>query len=248
MLVIGETGKGGSELYDSETVKYEECWSKKFAPRLVKTIDGKVHIDTPFSRLLGKKAPIMVAGMTPSTVKAGFISTVLSAGYHIELAGGGHHNAAAVGAKVAEIQSQIPAGVGLTLNSLYINLRQFGIQFPSGKRCARKASPLKPFASPRAFQARRKLPRLLLGSVMRVSSMLASSPASSTGLGKLSVSPRRIPTSLLFFNGPAGDLKATILARISTTYGLICQQSNIALVASSGFGWGSGRLFLISHR
>ena len=91
--------------------------------------DGKVHIDTPFSRLLGKP-PIMVAGMTPLTVKAGFVSAILRAGYHVELAGGGHYNPSALRAKVAEIQAQIPEGVGLTLNSLYINPRQFGFQFP----------------------------------------------------------------------------------------------------------------------
>ena len=34
----------------------------------------------------------MVAGMTPSTVKAGFVGVILDAGYHVELAGGGHYN------------------------------------------------------------------------------------------------------------------------------------------------------------
>ena len=63
----------------------------------------------------------MVAGMTPTTVKAGFVSTILHAGYHVELAGGGHYNVVALHAKVAEVQKQIPAGVGLTLNLLYIN-------------------------------------------------------------------------------------------------------------------------------
>ena len=72
--------------------------------------DGEIHLDTPYSRLLGKP-PIMVAGMTPSTVKAGFVSAVLDAGYHIELAGGGHYNAAALRSKVAEIQKQIPEGL-----------------------------------------------------------------------------------------------------------------------------------------
>ena len=38
--------------------------------------DGKIHIDTPFSRLLGKP-PIMVVRMTPTTVKASFVSAVL---------------------------------------------------------------------------------------------------------------------------------------------------------------------------
>ena len=60
----------------------------------------------------------MVAGMTPSTVKAGFVSAVLDAGYHIELVGGGHYNTVALRSNVVEIQKQIPAGVGIRLNSL----------------------------------------------------------------------------------------------------------------------------------
>jgi fatty acid synthase subunit beta len=73
--------------------------------------DGKIQIDSPFSRLL-VKPPVMVAGMTPSTVKAGFVSAILSAGYRVEHAGGGHYDAAVVRAKVAEIQLLIPPGVG----------------------------------------------------------------------------------------------------------------------------------------
>ena len=106
--------------------------------------DGKVQIDSPFSRLLGKP-PVMVAGMTPSTVKAGFVSDILSAGYHVELAGGGHYNAAAVRAKVAEIQASIPPGVGITLNSLYINPPQFGFQFPLWQEMKHEGLPIDGF-------------------------------------------------------------------------------------------------------
>jgi fatty acid synthase subunit alpha, fungi type len=77
-----------------------------------------------YSHLLGKP-PIMVTSMTPSTVKGGFISAILSAGFHIELAGDGHYSPSAIHTKVAEIQSKIPPGVSLTLNSLYLNLWQF---------------------------------------------------------------------------------------------------------------------------
>ena len=87
--------------------------------------DGKVQIDLTFSHLLGK-----VVGMTPSMVKAGFVSAILSAGYPVELAGGGHYNATVVHAEVVEIQSLIPPGAGITLNSLYINPCQFDFQFP----------------------------------------------------------------------------------------------------------------------
>jgi len=41
--------------------------------------------------------------MTTTTVQVGFVSAILSAGYHVELAGGGHYNAAALRAQMAKI-------------------------------------------------------------------------------------------------------------------------------------------------
>jgi len=103
LFITGDKGKEDAELFN---IKYESCWSKKWAPGLVRVIshcfflsillfniafisDGEIYLDTLYSQLLGKP-PIMVAGITPSTVKAGFVSAVLDAGYHIELAGGGY--------------------------------------------------------------------------------------------------------------------------------------------------------------
>jgi fatty acid synthase subunit alpha, fungi type len=37
VITIGDRANGEAELFDSRTVKYEEWWSKKFAPRLVQT-------------------------------------------------------------------------------------------------------------------------------------------------------------------------------------------------------------------
>jgi hypothetical protein len=51
---------------------------------------GKIRIDTQFSHLLGKP-PVIIARMTPTTTKAGFVSAVLDAGYHVELAGRHHY-------------------------------------------------------------------------------------------------------------------------------------------------------------
>ena len=118
--------------------------------------DGTIHIDTPYSRLLGKP-PIMIASMTPSTVKAGFVSAILSAGFNVELAGDGHYSPDAIRAKVAKIQSQIPAGVGITPNSLYINPVALVTGDEQGG-CRSRAS-----VSLWAFQAPRKLLRSLMG-------------------------------------------------------------------------------------
>ncbi|TFY83042.1 hypothetical protein EWM64_g962 [Hericium alpestre] len=129
VIVAGDKGKGDAELYSVRGVKHEQSWIKKWSPSLVKMSDGKIHIDTRFTRLLNKP-PIMVAGMTPAAVRVGFVSAVVSVGYHVELAGGGHYSSAALRTKVAEIRSNIPAGVGLTLDALYVNPRQFGFQLP----------------------------------------------------------------------------------------------------------------------
>jgi fatty acid synthase subunit alpha, fungi type len=112
----------------------------------------------------------MVAGMTPTTVKVGFVSAVLEAGYHV-LAGGGHYSPEALRAKVAEIQGKISSGIGLTLNSLYINLRQLSFQLPLWQDMCREGLPIEGFCVAAASQPPRRRPRLsvvssLLGSVM----------------------------------------------------------------------------------
>jgi hypothetical protein len=77
---------------------------------------GCMHGACALLQALSNHDGIMVAGMTPSMVKAGFVSAILSAGFHVD---GGHYSPDAIHAKVAEIQSQISAGVDITLNSLY---------------------------------------------------------------------------------------------------------------------------------
>ena len=64
-IMLGNRGEGvgaGKEAWDTNVAKRDTRWTEKFSPKLVKTHDGKIHIDTPFSRLLSKP-PLMVAGM-----------------------------------------------------------------------------------------------------------------------------------------------------------------------------------------
>lgn len=64
-IMLGNRADGtgaGKEAWQAGEVVRDVRWTEKFRPRLVKTSDGKVHIDTPFSRLLNKP-PLMVGGM-----------------------------------------------------------------------------------------------------------------------------------------------------------------------------------------
>ncbi|KZW02887.1 fatty acid synthase [Exidia glandulosa HHB12029] len=239
-LVIGDKGKGDLELYRADKVKYDEWWSKKFAPALVRTLDGKIQLDTPFSRLLGKP-PLMVAGMTPSTVKGGFVSAVLSAGYHVELAGGGHYNAAAVRTKVAEIQSKIPPGVGITLNALYINPRQFNFQFPLWLEMKREGLPIEGFCVAAGIPSVEKAAEIIDGLRSAGIKHVSFKPGSVDGIRQvvnIAAANPDFPVILQWTGGRAGghhsceDFHQPILS----TYSSIRQHANIVLVGGSGFG------------
>ncbi|KAI0749711.1 fatty acid synthase [Daedaleopsis nitida] len=240
VVVAGDKAKGIAELFDGQNIKTEQWWAKKFSPSLVKTSDGTIHIDTPFSRLLGKP-PIMVAGMTPTTVKAGFVSAVLDAGYHVELAGGGHYNAAALRSKVAEIQSEVPAGVGITLNALYINPRQFGFQFPLWQEMRREGLPIEGFCVAAGIPSTEKAAEIigaLRGAGIKHVSFKPGSVDGIRQVVNIAAANPDFPIIMQWTGGRAGghhsceDFHQPILS----TYGAIRQHANLILVGGSGFG------------
>jgi enoyl reductase-like protein len=105
----------------------------------------------------------MVTGMTPSTVKGGFISTILSAGFRIELAGGGHYSPDAIRAKVTEIQVKILPGVSITLSSLYLNLHQFVFQLPLWQQMRKEGLPIKGFCVAAGIPSTEKAAEIIKG-------------------------------------------------------------------------------------
>ncbi|KAL0065236.1 fatty acid synthase alpha subunit Lsd1 [Marasmius tenuissimus] len=240
VITLGERGKGDAEFFDSLNVQHEDNWSSKWSPGLVKTSDGTIQLDTPFSRLLGKP-PIMVAGMTPSTVKAGFVSAVLDAGYHIELAGGGHYNAAALRSKVAEIQSKVPPGVGITLNSLYINPRQFGFQFPLWQEMRKEGLPVEGFCVAAGIPSTEKAVEIIDGLRNAGIKHVSFKPGSVEGIRQvvsIAAANPDFPIIMQWTGGRAGghhsfeDFHQPVLS----TYRSIRKHDNLVLVGGSGFG------------
>ncbi|EIW51495.1 uncharacterized protein TRAVEDRAFT_41081 [Trametes versicolor FP-101664 SS1] len=235
VVIVGDRSKGPAELYDAQNIKTEQWWAKKFSP------SGEDQIDMPFSRLLGKP-PIMVARMTPTTVKAGFVSAVLDAGYHVELAGGGHYRAAALREKVAEIQSKTHAGVGITLIALFINPRQFGFQFLLWQEMHREGLPIEGFCVaaagiPSTEKAAEIIDALRAAGIKHV----LFKPGSVDGICQvvnIAAANPDFPIIMQWTGGRAGghhsceDFHQPILS----TYGSIRQHSNLLLVGGSGFG------------
>jgi fatty acid synthase subunit beta len=185
----------------------------------------------------------MVAGMTPVTVKDGSVSAILDAGFHIELAGGGHYNAAALREKGAEIQTKIPAGVGITLNSLYINPRQFGFQLPLWQQMRQEGLPIEGFCVAAGIPSTEKAAEIIEGLRNAGIKHVAFKPGSIDGIRQvvnIAASNPDFPIILQWTGGRAGghhsyeDFHQPILAM----YHSIRRHSNISLVAGSGFGAG----------
>lgn len=125
-----DTGKALVFSGNEQGLSYAPDWAQEYAPKLVKVRStGQTHIMTRFTRLIGKP-PVMVAGMTPTSANAQFVSAVTRAGFHCELAGGGHHNAQMMTSCIEKIMDQTPIGSNVTCNLLFLNPFLWGFQYP----------------------------------------------------------------------------------------------------------------------
>ena len=183
----------------------------------------------------------MVAGMTPCTVGASLVSATLNAGFHVELAGGGHYNAKALRAKVAEIQRRTQPGVGLTLNALYINQRQFGFQFPLWQEMRREGLPIEGFCVAAGMPSSEKATEIITALQAAGIKHISFKPGSVEGIRQvcnIAAANPDYPIILQWTGGRAGghhsceDFHQPVIA----TYSTIRANRNISLIAGSGFG------------
>ncbi|MEV7395791.1 fatty acid synthase subunit beta domain-containing protein [Aeromicrobium sp. NPDC092404] len=94
-------------------------WSA-YAPSVVTLPDGSLHVETRFTRLTGK-SPILLAGMTPTTVDAKIVAAAANAGFWSELAGGGQVTEEIFADRVAELDELLLPGRTYQFNSLFLD-------------------------------------------------------------------------------------------------------------------------------
>ena len=139
-------GSTGSkiELFDpraSPSLKASQSWEARFGPRLRKTPSGKTVVETKFSKFLNMP-PILVAGMTPTTVPSDFVAAISNAGYYVELAGGGYFNKEAFRKAILNVASSTSPGQGLAVNLIYASPRAIAWQVPLLKQLIREGVPI----------------------------------------------------------------------------------------------------------
>lgn len=222
-----------SSLLDSSTRL--KSWGQQFQPQL--RPGGNGQLETRLTQVL-RAPPIMVAGMTPTTVHPDFVASIMNAGYHAELAGGGYHTAPKMEAAINRLVNNIEQGRGVTCNLIYANPRSMSWQINLLRRLSQKRVPID---------------GLTIGAGVP-SLDIASSYIESLGLRHIGFKPgsadaiRQVveiarkhpsfPVILQWTGGRGGghhsfeDFHAPIIAM----YGLIRQQPNIYIIAGSGFG------------
>lgn len=111
-------------------------WSS-YAPAVVSLPDGRVKLSTKFTRLTGR-SPILLAGMTPTTVDAKIVAAAANAGHWAELAGGGQVTEEIFAARVEELSNLLEPGRTYQFNALFLDPYLWKLQV-GGKRLVQKA-------------------------------------------------------------------------------------------------------------
>ncbi|MCH9276756.1 DUF1729 domain-containing protein [Bifidobacterium amazonense] len=100
---------------------------RAFAPRIVRTPAGE-KVLTRFSELTGK-APVLLAGMTPTTVDPEIVAAAANAGYWAELAGGGQVTADVFNRHAARLEELLEEGRTVEFNAMFMDRYLWNLQF-----------------------------------------------------------------------------------------------------------------------
>ena len=96
-----------------------------------------MKLSTKFTRLTGR-SPILLAGMTPTTVDAKIVAAAANAGHWAELAGGGQVTEPIFDARIEELTQLLEPGRAVQFNSLFLDPYLWKLQV-GGKRLVQKA-------------------------------------------------------------------------------------------------------------
>ena len=212
-------------------------WGERFRPRLVWPNYGEPMLDTKLSRLLGTP-PLMVAGMTPTTVPWDFVSAIMNAGYHVELAGGGYMDAETMSSAVRKIVESVPPGRGVTCNLIYVAPQAIAWQIPMLGQLIRNGVPIDGLTIGAGVPSPEVVAEYITTLGLKHISFKPGSLSAIREVISVAKAYPSFPVMLQWTGGRGGghhsfeDFHSPILA----TYGELRECSNIILVAGSGFG------------
>ena len=130
-LAVG-TAEGQAQLFEpGRAPAVPAAWSD-FAPRLV---GGR--LSSRFTEVTGY-SPVMLPGMTPTTVDPEIVAAAANAGHWAELAGGGQHTEDILDQNLERLARLLAPGVNAQFNALYLSASQWRRQI-EGQRAIPRA-------------------------------------------------------------------------------------------------------------
>jgi fatty acid synthase subunit beta, fungi type len=226
-----------AELFASVKTSAAPNWGELYKPKLIKELNGEMKLNTKMSRLFGVP-PVMVAGMTPTTVPWDFVAAIMNAGYHVELAGGGYSSPQEFEKAIRKISASVPAHRGITCNLIYVNPKAIAWQVPLLRQLIRDGIQIDGLTIgagvPSAEIARDYIETIGLKHI----SFKPGSYESILQVINIAQTNPNFPIGLQLTGGRAGghhsfeDFHTLALK----SYSQIRKCSNIVLVAGSGFG------------
>ncbi|HYN57887.1 MAG TPA: fatty acid synthase subunit beta domain-containing protein [Motilibacterales bacterium] len=100
---------------------------ERFAPRAVRANDGTLRLANLHTRLSGR-SPMILPGMTPSTVEAPIVVAAANGGHVAELAGGGQVTERIFTERMTEVAEGLEPGQEVVLNALFLDPYLWNLQ------------------------------------------------------------------------------------------------------------------------
>ncbi|GMF26214.1 unnamed protein product [Phytophthora lilii] len=225
----------------------EATWAKKFGPQV--TESGKLV--SRFTRALNKP-PVMVAGMTPTTSLEGIdlVAAIQNAGFHGELAAGGLSRPNIFEDAVNELVSKIKPGLGIAINMLYLNAKQWGFQFPMVLRMRRSGVPIESITIGAGIPTKERALEMMSQLEAVGIKVVGFKPGSVDGIHAVLEIAAAMPSMhvmLQWTGGRAGGHHSfeDFHQPMEETYAAIRRVPNVLLVVGSGFGnWEDSKQYL----
>ena len=98
--------------------------------------DGKTVVDTAFSRLTGR-SPVLLAGMTPTTVDPEIVAAAANACFWAEMACGGQVTEEVYNENLAGLRAQLRPGHTAEFNSMFLDRYLWNLQFGQARIVSR---------------------------------------------------------------------------------------------------------------
>ncbi|WJZ03491.1 type I polyketide synthase [Corynebacterium freiburgense] len=127
--------EGQAALFDIGRAPAEPLDFAEFAPRVIAGTTPR--IETAFTRLTGR-SPMLLAGMTPTTVDPEIVAAAANAGHWAELAGGGQVTPEILDANIQKLDQLLEPGINAQFNSMFLDPYLWKMQI-GGKRLVRRA-------------------------------------------------------------------------------------------------------------